>query len=130
MDQKQHELAELTNGGYATNLDRIIDVKKDINELLHHEEVFWKQRSCSIWLPAEDKVIKFFHQKASHRRRTNHIEGLLDDHDTWQTEVNKIATIAEDYYQELFITSNPMHMDIVLYSVNHVVTDGSNETLC
>ena len=40
LDQKQHELAELINGGYATNLDRIIDLKKDINELLHHEEVF------------------------------------------------------------------------------------------
>ena len=40
LDQKQHELAELTKGCYATNLDRIIVVKKDINELLHHEEVF------------------------------------------------------------------------------------------
>ena len=40
LDQKQYELAELTNGGYALNLDRIIDLKRDINELLHHEEVF------------------------------------------------------------------------------------------
>lgn len=39
LNQKQHELEELTKGGYAVNLGRIIDLK-DINELLHHEEVF------------------------------------------------------------------------------------------
>ena len=129
MDHEQHKLVELTNGGYAANLDRIIDLKKDINELLHHEEVFWKQRSHFIWLLAEDKIKKFFHQRASHRRRMNHIKGLLDDHDTQQTEGNRIATIAEDYYQELFITSNLMHMDTVLNLVNRVVTNGTNETL-
>ena len=88
MDHEQHKLVELINGGYAANLDRIIDLKKDINELLHHEEVFWKQRSHFIWLLTEDKIKKFFHQRASHRHRMNHIKGLLDDHDTQQTEGN------------------------------------------
>ena len=129
LDQKQHELEELTNGGYVANLDIIIALKKDINELLHHEELFRKQRSRSIWLPASDKNTKFFHQRASHRHRTNHIEGLLDDHDAWQTEGNRIAAIAKDYYRELFTTSKPIHMDNVLNSVNRVVIDGINETL-
>lgn len=129
LDQKQHELAELTNGGYAANLDRIIALKKDIIELIHHEEVFWKQRSHSLWLPAGNKNTNFFHQRASHRRRTNHIEGLLDNHEAWQTEGNRITAIAEDYYRELFTTSNPIHMDSVLNSVNRVVTEGMNETL-
>ena len=35
----------------------------------------------------------------------------------------------EDYYQELFTTSNPIHMDNVLNSINRVVTKGMNETL-
>ena len=29
--------------GYEENLDRIHEVKKEINELLHHKEVFWRQ---------------------------------------------------------------------------------------
>ena len=129
LDQKQHKLAELTKGGYSANLDKIIVVKKDINELLHHEEVFWKQRSRSIWLPASDKNTKYFHQRASHKPHTNHIEGLLDDYDAWQIEGNRIEAIAEDYYRELFTTSNPVHMDNILNSVNRVVTEGMNETL-
>ena len=35
----------------------------------------------------------------------------------------------EDYYQELFTTSNLIHMDNVLNSINRVVTKGMNETL-
>lgn len=27
--------------GFGANLDRINEVKREINELLHHEEVFW-----------------------------------------------------------------------------------------
>ena len=28
--------------GYGQNVERIHGVKKEINELLHHEEVFWR----------------------------------------------------------------------------------------
>ena len=56
-------------------------------------------------------------------------EGLQDDHSAWQTDENRIAIIAEDFYQELFTTSNLRHMDNVLSSIARVVTDGMNETL-
>ena len=38
---KQGELEELMEVGFGANLDRINEVKREINELLHHEEVFW-----------------------------------------------------------------------------------------
>ena len=41
-------------------------------------------------------------------------EGLQDDHSAWQTDKNRIAIIVEDFYQELFTTSNLIHMDNVL----------------
>ena len=40
-----------------------------------------------------------------------------------------MATIAEEYYRELFTSNNPMHMDEVLDSVDRVVTNGMNESL-
>ena len=129
LNSKQQELEELTNGNYGGNLGRINDVRKEINELLHHEEVFWRQRARSIWLPAGDKNTKFFHQRACQRQRTNHIEGLQDGQGLWHTNYEHLATIAEDHYKELFTTSNPQHMEGVLSAVDRVVTDEMNHTL-
>lgn len=37
--------------------------------------------------------------------------------------------MVEKYHQGLFTTSNPTHMNDVLKSVEHVVTDGMRQTL-
>ena len=49
---------------YGNNLQQINAVKREVNELLHHEEVFWKQRSKALWLPAGDKNTRFFLPKS------------------------------------------------------------------
>ena len=94
LDAKQGELADLIRGGFGQNMERINGVKEEIREILHYEEVFWRQRSRSIWLPAGDKNTKFFHQRASQRRRKNNIEGLHDNDGVWQTKRDKEANIA------------------------------------
>lgn len=60
LDAKQGKLAALVQEGFGQNVETINGVKKEIRELLHHVEVFWQQRSKSIWLPAEDKNTKNF----------------------------------------------------------------------
>ena len=67
LDAKQGDLADLIRGGFGQNMERMNGVKKEIREILHHEEVFWRQRSRSIWLPVGDKNTNFFHQRASQR---------------------------------------------------------------
>lgn len=69
-----------------------------------------------------DKNTKFFHQRASQRRRKNNIKGLLDRNGVWQTGVDRVATIAEEYYKNLFTSSNHLDMERVIESVDHVVT--------
>ena len=44
MEAKQGELTALKEAGYGMNVERIQEVKREINELLHHEKVFWRQR--------------------------------------------------------------------------------------
>ncbi|XP_075670087.1 uncharacterized protein LOC142639835 [Castanea sativa] len=66
--EKQQVLEELVEQGYEPNQERIHTLRKEINELIHHEEVYWRQRSRSIWLPAGDKNTRFFYQLTKGRR--------------------------------------------------------------
>lgn len=40
INEKQQELQELMGVDYGNNLQRITIVKREVNELLHHKEVF------------------------------------------------------------------------------------------
>ena len=76
LQAKQAELEDLSLQNNADNAQLISTLKSEINTILHHNELSWRQRSHSIWLPAGDKNTKFFHQRASQRRRKNHILGV------------------------------------------------------
>ena len=58
-----------------------------------------------------------------------YVEGLVDSDGRWQTEENKVAKIAVDYYQTLFIASATTHMTEVIDKVDRVVTDDMRRTL-
>lgn len=68
LEEKQKILGELASMGYGANIEQINAVRSEINELLHQEEVFWRQWSKAVWLLAGDKNSKFFHNRASQRR--------------------------------------------------------------
>ena len=76
LEEKQAALEELSRENKTENMQRIRTLKSEINTILHQDELFWRQRSRSIWLPAGDKNTKFFHQRASQRHRKNHILGI------------------------------------------------------
>ena len=58
---KQKELEELTKQNKGDKMESINMVKGEINRLLYHEELAWKQWSRAIWLQAGEKNTKFFH---------------------------------------------------------------------
>ena len=72
-------------------------------------------------MPAEDKNTRFFHERASQRWQKNHISRIFDKDDTWRISKDHIAQTAEQYFQELFCTANPMGMESVLDSVTRAI---------
>ena len=78
-----------------------LEVSKKLDELLMKQEIFWAQRSRDFWLHYGDKNIKFFHAKASQRRRRNHIQSIKDRDVNWVEEIEDIAGVATNYFDSL-----------------------------
>ncbi|XP_075675168.1 uncharacterized protein LOC142644435 [Castanea sativa] len=76
LQEKHKILEELANQNKAENNDAIRGIRADINSLLHQEEVAWRQRSRSIWLPA-DVAEQYFKALYTSSQPTN-IEAVLD----------------------------------------------------
>ncbi|XP_023873870.2 uncharacterized protein LOC111986468 [Quercus suber] len=75
----------------------INELRKELNSLLDSEETLWHQRSKIHWYKEGDRNTKFFHTRASERRKKNTILGLWND-GTWCDDRDSIASIAVDYF--------------------------------
>jgi hypothetical protein len=79
----QQDLHTLQLNQDNQNLSQQISQKeRELDDLLEKEEMWWSQRAKALWLTHGDRNTKFFHQKASQRRRKNKIEAIKDQQNT------------------------------------------------
>lgn len=52
------------------------ETQQRIDTLLHQEEIWWAQRAKIHWLNEGDRNTKFFHQKATRRKKHNNIADM------------------------------------------------------
>ena len=77
--------------------EEINQVRKEINDLLDGEEIFWGQCVKAHWLREGDKNTKYFHAKASKSRKQNTILGIWDKNGNWCGDQDSIARVAVSY---------------------------------
>lgn len=53
----------------------------------------------------------------------------MDDQGRWCKAEDDVARIAENYFKNLFTSATPTNLDLVLDSVDRVVTPDMNHTL-
>ena len=71
------------------------------------EEGYWRQRSRVLWLEGGDRNSKFFHQRASGRKRKNSIRVLKDDNGVDHEGDEEVGGVAVRYFKAMFTSSNP-----------------------
>jgi len=89
------------------NREEMQRIENQIDNILIDEEIFWKQRSRADWLKEGDRNTKFFHAKASARKKKNRISGLEDENGKWIEEDDKVEQLICDYFTHIFTTTNP-----------------------
>ncbi|KAL5549549.1 hypothetical protein UlMin_004780 [Ulmus minor] len=109
----------------------ISNMEENLECLLDKEEICWKQRSRTDWLKHGDRNSKFFHHKASERRKKNLVEGLKNMEGEWCTGINNISNVVTAYFDKLFSSSSPslLDMDSVFSCVKPKVSQRMNEHL-
>ena len=106
-----------------------IKVVERIMELNHREEIVWKQRSRIMWLTDGDRNTRFFHLRASQRRRRNRISKLKKPDGTVTVNEEEMGAMATDFFRTLYTTEGMTDMDQVLNTIPTKVTTVMNESL-
>lgn len=120
---------ELSKGVLTDHVkEEIARLRSELEHLYMDEELFWRQRYKNQWAKEGDRNTRFFHAKASKRRRNNSIAGLQDSAGIWKEKVEEVEGIILEYFGSLFQTSSPDSsiIDEILEAIVPVVTPAMN----
>ncbi|XP_024196188.1 uncharacterized protein LOC112199393 [Rosa chinensis] len=106
-----------------------VELEAKLNNLLHQELLFWRQRAKVFWLQDGDANTKFFHQRASNRKKKNYLHGLFDDYGAWHTDDENLERIVLEYFHGLFTSSRPFDFHAVLDIISPVISEDANALL-
>lgn len=76
----------------------------DFNQLLKHEEYFWKLKSRIQWLNEIDANTRFFHITTTQRRRHNRILALTDSVRNWTFDPTEIQSLITNHFSVIYTT--------------------------
>lgn len=126
----QTKLGELLE---APTTPQTVETRKELtaqlDSLMAKNEIYWHQRSRALWLKAGDRNTKFFHYKASSRKRRNTISGLEDENGRWQTTEPELEKTVVHYFQKLFSSNGNTDFEAVNEVMRGRVSDEMNQRL-
>ncbi|KAL9687939.1 hypothetical protein QQ045_032350 [Rhodiola kirilowii] len=96
---------------------REAELSSELDEWLLREDLFWKYRLRADWLKEGHKNTKFFHLKASQRRRINRIKRLKNSRGEWTTDEAYLCDVVIRHFEGIYSSSRPDSNGQVLRSL-------------
>ena len=106
-----------------------IKLNDKLVELYHREELMWRQRSRIEWLASGDKNTRFFHLRATMRRKKSMIKALANSLGVHVQDPAELREMVTAFHRDLYTTEVVTDMDRVLQHVPRKVTPQMNEML-
>jgi hypothetical protein len=97
-----------------------------------HEEEYWKLKSRSLWLAADDRNTAFFHRQFRARLSRNHISKITTTDGTVSKGFAQIKAAAKFHFQELYTEDgigNEVSSADFLSHMPHLVSNEINASL-
>lgn len=122
-------LKQMQQDGMGDKNKEIHSLKAKLNEAYLREEKFWHQKARIKWLKEGDKNTAFFHACTAIRRKRNRIINLKNRYGQWCETEDQIKQEVEQYFRNLFTTSNPSGYDEILSGIPRSITESMNKNL-
>ncbi|XP_030958820.1 uncharacterized protein LOC115980738 [Quercus lobata] len=130
IQEKKRAISDLIKGdSEGHNGPEINRLRREINNLLDEEEMWWQQRSRVQWLGERDRNTKYFHHRASERRKKNTISGIWSENGAWCESKESIANTVMAYFEGIYTSSHPTRIDEVTNMIPVKVTGEMNAEL-
>jgi len=124
----QEHLERLKNKVHnEESLINIKSIEKELDTVLKEEEMWWAQRAKINWLQHGDLNTKYFHYKASQRKRKSTIYNIKDNVGNLWEDSNHIHSIFTTYFKNIYSSAEtiPNHdiFSVVQNRVNQAQYD-------
>ncbi|TYG71121.1 hypothetical protein ES288_D05G368800v1 [Gossypium darwinii] len=91
----EKDIGRLMDGPMNERATKLIkEARYELGQLYDAEEKYWATRSRAQWLREGDKNTRFFHVRASGRRKKNSINRLKDEQGNWHEDKEGICRVA------------------------------------
>lgn len=121
-------LNNLVNREDEMGIKLYFEERARLNKLLLHEEIYWKQRAKTFWLQEGDSNSKYFHAQASHRKRLNKIQYLLNDAGVKVENEDEMMELTKEYFSTVFTESRVSELTEQILNLN-IISTGQNKKL-
>jgi hypothetical protein len=101
-----------------------------MDELLYKEEMMWLQRSRISWLREGDRNTKYFHRRASRRKKKNRISKLKRADGSWTVDAKEMEEITRTFFQDLYSKDDNTDHKIITDLLQCCVDEEMNDRLC
>lgn len=84
-----------------------MDIRDELENVLEHEDLLWRQKTRCDWLQLGDRNTKFYHSRTILRRKFNRITCLRLDNGDWCSDQDVLQSKAVEFFEQLYGESSP-----------------------